>query len=381
MEDTVTVPLTRISPLGGGRITALMNSIALVTDPRQWAYSAEVDFDVPEGEDDESWIVKIDVKVESGALGVGLLRDHGAGWLVRDSILEGPPTKDLSLPLPARMRRGKLVFENRTETGCPARALIRTIKIVRDETKSYFRAALAEKYLDLIKRSVSNFIYLGKNEPFGEFRWHDGRYQNYEWSIPRYCQPHSLLSAGKLDLLEKLIVQVERDKVPGDLIEAGIWRGGAVIFMRAVLDAYAIPDRVIYAADSFEGIPYNQQIKGDFVDIWKDRWIANFDEVVGNIARYNLLDDRIKFIRGYFNVSLPEAKLDRLALVRLDANSYHSTMDALIHLYPKLSSGGAIIIDDWHLPGCRLAVKQFRKARNITTPVVIDAANKYWVKE
>ena len=67
--------------------------------------------------------------------------------------------------------------------------------------------------------------------------------------------------------------------------------------------------------------------------------------------------------------------------MRLDADSYDSTTDALTHLYPKLSQGGAIIIDDWHLPGCRLAVKEFREAQKIVAPINFDAANKYWIKE
>ena len=141
-QAEITVPLTRISALGQANTTVRPDAVALITDSRQWAYSAEVDFDVP-GQEDESWIVKIDVKVESGALGAGLLRDDGASWLVRDSTLEGPTTKELSLPIPARMRKGKVVFDNQTESGYPARAAIRTIKIVRDETESYFRAALA----------------------------------------------------------------------------------------------------------------------------------------------------------------------------------------------------------------------------------------------
>jgi O-methyltransferase len=239
-----------------------------------------------------------------------------------------------------------------------------------------------ELYLDLIKRSVSNFLYLGKDRAFNEFKSiQDGRYQGYKWNIPRDSQPHSLLSAAQLDLLEELILKIEREKIPGDFIEAGIWRGGAVIFMRAVLEAYSIPDRKIYAADSFEGIPYNEKIKGDPVDAWQDRWQAGFEEVAGNISRYGLLDDRIEFIRGYFNDSLATAKIGKLALVRLDADSHDSTTDALTHLYPKLSQGGAIIIDDWHLPGCRLAVKEFREAQKIVAPINFDAPNKYWIKE
>jgi hypothetical protein len=130
MNEIVRLPLARISPYGEGRITALADSVALVTDSRQWAYSAEAHFDIPEIEN-ESSIVNICVEVESGVLGVGLLREDGTGWEVRASASEGP-AKELSLPIPVQARRGRLVFDNWTEGGNPARGVIRAIRIIRN---------------------------------------------------------------------------------------------------------------------------------------------------------------------------------------------------------------------------------------------------------
>ena len=93
MDDIVTVPLTRISPRGEARITPLTNSVALVTDPRQWAYSAEADFEIS-GNQDDCRIMKICVEVESGVLGVGLLRQDGGAWVVRAAATEGPTAKE-----------------------------------------------------------------------------------------------------------------------------------------------------------------------------------------------------------------------------------------------------------------------------------------------
>ena len=143
MDNIVTVPLTRISPLGDGRITALTNSVALVTDPRQWAYSAEVDFEIS-GNQNDCRVMKICVEVESGVLGVGLLREDGEAWIVRAAATEGPTANEVSLQIPAQIRRGKLIFDNWTEGGQPARGVIRTIKIVREYVWPAFGVVLAK---------------------------------------------------------------------------------------------------------------------------------------------------------------------------------------------------------------------------------------------
>jgi O-methyltransferase len=239
-----------------------------------------------------------------------------------------------------------------------------------------------QTYLDLVKKSVSGYLYFGENVPFTEFAplSHD-RYQDGAWTIPRQSQPHSLLTKGQLDLIEDLILRIEKQGVVGDLIEAGVWRGGAGVYKRAVLAAYTIEDRQVFLADSFEGIPVNKNMSGDPVDLWQDRWVAPFEEVEATFSRYGLLDQRVTFVRGYFKETLPLAPISKLSLIRLDADSYESTMEALIHLYPKLSNGGAVIIDDWHLPGCRLAVNQYRKDQNILAPIINHPANEFWIKD
>jgi MoaA/NifB/PqqE/SkfB family radical SAM enzyme len=144
MNEIVMVPLTQVSPHGEAIITARRDAIALVTDPRQWAYSAAVDLDIP-GIENEAWIVKVCVEVESGVLGVGLLQDDGSAWVARGSVTQGRAANELSLVIPAQKRACKLVFDNWTEGGEPARGVIRTIKIVRNDGEQYFRAGLEEE--------------------------------------------------------------------------------------------------------------------------------------------------------------------------------------------------------------------------------------------
>ena len=241
--------------------------------------------------------------------------------------------------------------------------------------------SLRDAYIDLIKRTITNYAYLGGDTPFDQFRCVN-HYQvaQGEWKIDPLARPATLLSKAQLDLIESSIVAVEERGVPGDFIEAGIWRGGAVAFMRAMLKAYDIPNRRVFASDSFAGIPKNTRAQGDPVDNWRDRWVAELEEVRGNIARFGLLDDRIQFVPGFFADTLPGLAGERFALIRLDSDSYDSVEESLVYLYPLLSGGGIIIIDDWHLVGCKAAVMNYRERHGVTEELKVHDGNAYWIK-
>lgn len=241
--------------------------------------------------------------------------------------------------------------------------------------------SLRDAYIDLIKRTVTNYCYLGGDAPFEQFRCVT-HYQvdRGEWKIDPLARPATLLSKAQLDLIERCLIEVHERGVPGDLIEAGIWRGGAIMMMRALLYAYDIPGRRIFASDSFAGIPKNKRTLGDPVDNWRDRWVAGPEEVRNNMARFGLLDDRIQFVAGFFADSLPALAGERFALMRLDSDSYDSVEESLVYLYPLLSSGGIIIIDDWHLVACKTAVMNYRERHGVTEDLKIYDGNAYWVK-
>src|SRR4030095_4998879 len=85
------------------------------------------------------------------------------------------------------------------------------------------------------------------------------------------------------------------------------------------------------------------------------------EEVANNFEKYELLDDQVVFLKGWFKESLPKAPIGSLAILRLDGDMYESTSDALNNLYFKLSIGGFCIIDDYFLEGCKKAVDDFRE--------------------
>jgi O-methyltransferase len=196
----------------------------------------------------------------------------------------------------------------------------------------------------------------------------------------------TMIGLKRLDNLHECIEDVIRDNIPGDFIETGVWRGGACIFMRAALNAYGDKARHVWVADSFEGLPkpdgrYRQD-DGDTFWTMYQALAVSVDEVRHNFSRYDVLDDRVSFLKGWFKNTLPTAPIDKLAIMRLDGDMYSSTMDALNSLYPKLSVGGYAIIDDYgRVRSCRDAVDNFRTAQNIKTSLIaIDQSGAFWRK-
>lgn len=194
----------------------------------------------------------------------------------------------------------------------------------------------------------------------------------------------TMIGSLRLDNLQHCITDVIRSAVPGDLIETGVWRGGATIFMRGVLKAYGVTDRVVWVADSFQGLPKPdpgrfEQDAGD--PFWGyDALAVSLDQVKANFERYGLLDEQVRFLPGWFRDTLPTAPIDQLAVLRLDGDMYESTMVALEALYPKLSPGGYAIVDDYKaVDACRAAVDEYRAARGVTEPIrEIDWGGVYW---
>ncbi len=106
------------------------------------------------------------------------------------------------------------------------------------------------------------------------------------------------------------------------------------------------------------------------------------DEVKASFERYGLLDEHVRFLEGWFSETLPSAPIERIAVLRLDGDLYHSTMDALTSLYGKVSPGGFVIIDDYGaVPSCAQAVHDFRSRHGIETAMIkIDWTGVYWRK-
>jgi surfactin synthase thioesterase subunit len=241
-----------------------------------------------------------------------------------------------------------------------------------------------QMYLELMKKVLTNVIY---EDPPLPSDWapgssYDGinRRSGLDWP----SSAHTMIGLRRLDNIQHCVEQILRDRVPGDFIETGVWRGGACIFLRALLRAYEVPGRRVWCADSFQGMPEVPEggHPGDIVlatHKFNDVMGVSLDAVKKNFETYGLLDDQVRFLPGWFCDTLPTAPIRELALMRLDGDLYESTTDALVNLYPKLSPGGFVIIDDYLIDVCKQAVHDFRRQHGIDDEIKdIDGYGAYW---
>jgi O-methyltransferase len=194
----------------------------------------------------------------------------------------------------------------------------------------------------------------------------------------------TMVGLERLRNIRECVESVLDDGVPGDLVETGVWRGGASIYMRAVLAARSIRDRKVWLADSFRGLPPPDAKKypadeGLDLSIFPELAVG-LETVKANFARYGLLDDQVEFLVGWFRDTLPTAPIERVAVLRLDGDLYESTWDALSALYPKVSVGGYVIVDDFGaIKACKEAIHDFRAAEGITEDLeLIDWTGAFW---
>ncbi len=207
------------------------------------------------------------------------------------------------------------------------------------------------------------------------------RMNGYDWP----ASADTMIGLNRLNNIEYCIHSIINNNVEGDLIETGVWRGGATILMRAVLKELEISNRRVWVADSFQGLPkpdpkYEADKKNKLHTL--KILTATLQEVKNNFKKYDLLDEQVIFLEGWFKDTLPRAPIDKLALIRLDGDMYESTIQAIEQLYPKLSDGGFIIVDDYNaFPYCKQAIEDYRTKHAINnTMITIDREAIYWQK-
>lgn len=234
---------------------------------------------------------------------------------------------------------------------------------------------IAKVFQSFLRRHSLDVVHIRRQEL-------QNRYEGKDW--PENAE--TMIGIARLDNLRQCLEQVFTDKVTGDVLEAGVWRGGASIYMRAVMIAYGEGHRNSWLADSFRGLPapdvkrYPADRNYNFNAF--DALAISQQEVSRNFEKFGLLDEHVHFLEGWFEDTLPNAPVSNIALLRLDGDLYASTMQTLVALYDKVSSGGFVVVDDYNgvLP-CKLATDDFRSRRQIAAPLVtIDWTGVYWRK-
>jgi len=196
----------------------------------------------------------------------------------------------------------------------------------------------------------------------------------------------TMIGLRRMINLESCLDGVRLDKVPGDFAECGVWRGGASIFAALYFQEWAV-DKHVWAFDSYEGLPegsYPRDENSRWHE-WNNVFAVDLERVSHNFQAYHIPENAYSLRKGWFHDSLPKwikAEGRPLSVLRVDADMYEGTYDSLYYLYPYVSSGGMVIIDDYNLMNaCKDAVDQFRSESSIEDKIIeVDHTAIVWRK-
>jgi O-methyltransferase len=192
-------------------------------------------------------------------------------------------------------------------------------------------------------------------------------------AIIKKVRPFTMTSAERISALCHAARYITKHNIPGDIVECGVWRGGSMMAAALSLQADQDLSRTLYLFDTFSGMPppsgadravvsgksassLLEEADGSSL-IWA---CASIDEVRANMVATDYPAQRVKFVEGRVEDTIPSEAPEKIAILRLDSDWYESTKHELINLYPKLSIGGILIIDDYgHWEGARKAVDEY----------------------
>ncbi len=247
-------------------------------------------------------------------------------------------------------------------------------------------------YLDLLKKVLIDYFWIGPDDGTYFSALIEGeldlarRFAVREVGLDWPKRAFSMSGLARLSNFQDCIETAIRENIPGDIVEAGVWRGGASVLACAVLRSLGIADRTVWLADSFEGMPAPDLVRYPAdrdLDLTANDYLrAGLDEVRETFRRFGLLDDQVRFVKGWFRDTLPTIAAQNIAVARIDGDLYESISIALDSLYHKIAPGGFVIIDDYFfLPTCRQAVDDFR-LRNAIDALIeqVDWSAGYWRK-
>lgn len=197
-------------------------------------------------------------------------------------------------------------------------------------------------------------------------------------TISRVCgldgqPPMTMTGPARVSALIDAVEYVTEHKVPGALVECGVWRGGSMVAVAETLQRLKVSDRSLFLFDTFEGMPPPQAVDVDLrgasaeqllqesdretSNVWA---VGSLPDVQRNLWATNYPRDKVVFVKGLVEETIPKHAPESIAILRLDTDWYESTRHELIHLFPRLSSGGVLIIDDYgHWAGAKKAVDEY----------------------
>jgi hypothetical protein len=186
------------------------------------------------------------------------------------------------------------------------------------------------------------------------------------WKLHARCREQSMTGPERLYGLYDAVRYVHARKIPGSIVECGVWRGGSSMMAALTLQQLGDTSRDLYLYDTFTGMSapteHDVDINGRTAESrWREGWVAaSLEDVQANMRSTGYPQERITYVRGMVEETIPETIPDQIALLRLDTDFYESTAHELEHLYPRLTPGGVLIVDDYgNWQGARKAVDEY----------------------
>jgi hypothetical protein len=213
--------------------------------------------------------------------------------------------------------------------------------------------------------------------------------------IIRIVKPHTGPSVELIFALIQAVRYVVRAKIPGSIVECGVWKGGSMMAAAHTLKRLGSEEREIYLFDTFEGMtkPTDVDISyvGEEASLEYERlkrsngtseWCyAPLEQVQQNLASTGYDPDKVKFIKGKVEDTIPDMAPSQISILRLDTDWYESTRHELVHLYPRLSPGGVLIVDDYgHWKGSRKATDEYLEQNSFVLLNRIDYSGRLAIK-
>jgi O-methyltransferase len=190
----------------------------------------------------------------------------------------------------------------------------------------------------------------------------------------RTVEPFTMTSPERIFALLRAVDYVVENKIPGDFVECGVWRGGSTMAMALQLLSHGESDRVLHLYDTYTGMnaptEADVSLKGDpaadefqrtMTSSDTSTWCYSpIDHVKKNVLSTKYPERNVHFIQGKVEDTIPGHIQETIALLRLDTDWYESTKHEMTHLFPRLVPGGVLIIDDYgHWEGARRAVDEY----------------------
>ena len=232
--------------------------------------------------------------------------------------------------------------------------------------KEFIRKQLNKRGYDIIK--------LGKSE-----QW-PVDFEESHRKIVEKVKPYTMTSRERIFGLIEAVKYLSKNKIQGDIVECGVWRGGSMLAIAEVLTEMNDTGHELYLYDTFEGMSEPTEHDKDFADkkaedlllpdvnknedlIWA---YSSLDAVKKTMSLTNYPQNKIHFVKGKVEDTIPSTLPSNICLLRLDTDWYESTKHELLHLFPRLVKGGVLIIDDYGFwKGARKAVDEYFAENNV----------------